>query len=163
MMIRESPTLQSLGVTRIRPLTNGTFTICSFFDVFTEVSVNSGLTWFPASNGPIPLILVGGTPPNGFSTDSLPPPAGQYISPPGWPEFYQQLLGPGTAPGIAISNIMLHSFTMTFPPPPPGTSSTNSFGATADLFVSQDGGHTFSFCTAPAQVKMLITGRLSGP
>jgi autotransporter-associated beta strand protein len=117
MMIRESPTLQSLGVTRIRPLTNGTFTICSFFDVFTEVSVNSGLTWFPASNGPIPLILVGGTPPNGFSTDSLPPPAGQYISPPGWPEFYQQLLGPGTAPGIAISNIMLHSFTMTFPPP----------------------------------------------
>ena len=155
MMIRESPKLQSLGVTRIRSLTNGTFTICSFFDVFTEVSMNSGQTWFPATNGPIPLILVGGTPPNGFSTDSLPPLAGQYITPPGWTEFYLQLVGPG----IAISNITLFSFTMTFPPPLPGMSTTNNFGAQADLFVSRDGGHTFSFCTAPAQVRMLITGR----
>jgi len=155
MMIRESLTLQSLGVTRIRPLTNGTFTICSFFDVFTEVSMNSGLTWFPATNAPIPLILVGGTPPNGFSTDGLPPLAGQYITPPGWTEFYLQLVGPG----IAIKNITLQSFTMTFSPPPPGGSSTNSFGATADLFVSRDGGHTFSPFTAPAQVRMRITGR----
>jgi autotransporter-associated beta strand protein len=155
MMIRESPTLQSLGVTRIRPLTNGTFTICSFFDVFTEVSMNGGLTWFPATNGPIPLILVGGTPPNGFSTDSLPPLGGQYITPPGWTEFYLQLAGPG----IAISNITLYSFTMAFPPPLPGKSSTNNFGAQTDLFVSRDGGHTFSFFTAPAQVRMRITGR----
>jgi autotransporter-associated beta strand protein len=159
VMIRESPTLQSLGVTRIRPLTNGTFTICSFFDVFTELSVNSGLTWFPATNAPIPLILVGGTPPNGFPTDSLPPPAGQYITPPGWPEFYQ----PPAGLIIVIQNITLHNFTTASPPPPPGVTSTNSFGATADLFVSRDGGHTFSPLTAPAQVKMLITGRPSGP
>jgi len=162
IMIRESPTLQSLGVTRIRPLTNGTFTICSFFDVFTEVSINSGLTWFPATNAPIPLILVGGIPPNGFSTDSLPPLAGQYLTPPGWPQFYQPLLGPGIT-SIVIRDLTLHSFTMTFPPPPPGISSTNSLGATANLFVSRDGGQTFSPLTAHAQVKMRITGRPSGP
>jgi len=159
MMIRESPTLQSLGVTRIRPLTNGNFTICSFFDVFTELSMNNGQTWFPATNGFIPLILVGGTPPNGFPTESLPPLAGQYITPSGWPEFYLQLLGPS----IAIRDITLHSFTKTFPPPPPGMSSTNNFGALADLFVSWDGGHTFMPFTAPAQIQMLIKGRLSGP
>jgi hypothetical protein len=159
MMIRESPTLQSLGVARIRPLTNGTFTICSFFDVFTELSIDNGMTWSPATNGSIPLILVGGTPPNGFLFNTLPPLAGQYITPPGWPEFYLQLLGPS----IAIRDITLHSFTKTFPPPPPGMSSTNNFGALADLFVSWDGGHTFMSFTAPAQVQMLIKGRFSGP
>jgi hypothetical protein len=156
MMIRESPTLQSLGVTRIQPQTNGNYTISSFFDVFTEVSMNNGLTWSPATNGSIPLILVGGLLPNGFLTNSLPPLAGQYITPPGWPVFYLQWLGPS----IAIRDITLHSFTMTFPPPPPGKSATYVFGASADLFVSWDGGHTFLPFTAPAQVQMLITGRL---
>ena len=156
VMIRESPTLQSLGVTRIRPLPDGTFTICSFFDLFTEVSVNGGLIWFPATNGSIPLFLVGGTPPNGFPADSLPPGAGQYITPPSWLEIYQ----PPAGQSIVITNITLQNFTAASPPPPPGGSSTNSFGATADFFVSRDGGHTFShFANAPAQAKMLIKGR----
>jgi autotransporter-associated beta strand protein len=159
MRIRESPTLQSLGITRIRPLPAGSFTICSFFDVFTELSMNSGLTWFPATNGSIPLLLVGGMPPNEFPANTLPPPAGQYITPPGWPDFYQQPAGPI----IAIRDITLHSFTMTFPPPPPGMSSTYHFSALADLFVSWDGGNTFLPFTASAQVQMLIKGRLSGP
>jgi hypothetical protein len=148
-----------LGVTRIRPQPDGSFTICSFFDVFTELSLNSGLTWSPATNGSIPLVLVGGAPPNGFPTNSLPPPAGQYVTPPGWPEFYPQQGGPI----IAIQNITLRSFTMTFPPPPPGMSSTYNFSALADLFVSWDGGHTWMPFTAPAQVQMLIKGRPSGP
>ena len=108
--------------------------------LFTEVSVNSGLIWFPATNGSIPLFLVGGTPPNGFPTDSLPPPLGQYITPPCWPEIYQ----PPAGQSIVITNLTLHDFTAASPPPPPGVSSTNSFDATADLFVSRDGGHTFS-------------------
>jgi hypothetical protein len=57
VMIRESPTLQSLGVTEIEdigapgpggPPSDG-YHIDSFFDVFTELSVDGGNTWIPNS------------------------------------------------------------------------------------------------------------------
>ena len=48
MMIRESPTLQSLGQTTITPQ-GSQFTINSFFDVFTELSLDNGQNWSPAS------------------------------------------------------------------------------------------------------------------
>jgi autotransporter-associated beta strand protein len=155
VMIRESQTLASLGVTRIEPQTNGLFAISSFFDVFTELSMNNGLLWFPATNGSIPLILVGGTPLNEFPGNTLPPLAGQYVSPPEWPELYPQ--------GVIIKNLTLYSFTATFPLPPPGMSTTNGFGSVVDLSMSLDGGNTFVPYTAPGQVKMRLTGRLSGP
>jgi len=47
IMIRESPTLQSLGKHTIRPVTGG-FRISSFFDVFLELSTDQGLSWIPA-------------------------------------------------------------------------------------------------------------------
>jgi hypothetical protein len=56
VMFRESPTLRSNGVT-IRqdacPVCAGPFTrwkISSFFDVFTEYTMNGGATWYPASD-----------------------------------------------------------------------------------------------------------------
>jgi hypothetical protein len=154
VMIRESPTLPSLGVTRIEPQPDGPFVISSFFDVFTELSLNNGITWLPATNGSIPLILVGGTLLNEFPGNTLPPPAGQYISPPDWPEVYPQ--------GIVIKNLTLHSFTATFPPPPPGQTTTLTFGATVDLWMSSDGRHLFLQYTAPCQVTIRIKGRLNG-
>ena len=45
--IRESPTLQSVGQTQIAADPGGTFRINSFFDVFTELSVDGGQTWTP--------------------------------------------------------------------------------------------------------------------
>jgi len=45
---RESPTLASTGETRITPSPGG-FMISSFFDVFTELSLDGGKTWSPAS------------------------------------------------------------------------------------------------------------------
>ncbi|MEO8148189.1 MAG: IPTL-CTERM sorting domain-containing protein [Bacteroidia bacterium] len=59
VMIRESPTLQSLGETEIRPLTGGEYGFSSFFDVFTELSVDGGQTWMPALSGPTEVILDG--------------------------------------------------------------------------------------------------------
>ena len=56
MRLRESPTLQSLGQTTITPQGNQ-FKINSFFDVFTELSLDNGQTWNPASG---PEHLVGG-------------------------------------------------------------------------------------------------------
>ena len=43
--IRESPTLQSLGETTITDIGGGRFAIDSFFDVFTELSLDGGLTF----------------------------------------------------------------------------------------------------------------------
>jgi hypothetical protein len=48
MLIRESPTLQSLGQATITP-NGGGFHIDSFFDVFTELSLDGGQTWIPSS------------------------------------------------------------------------------------------------------------------
>lgn len=49
-MIRESPTLHSLGQTTITPTSGGKFHIDSFFDVFTELSIDGGTTWIPSSS-----------------------------------------------------------------------------------------------------------------
>ncbi len=56
-LVRESPTLQSLGQTEIDDLGDGTFRINSFFDVFTELSLNGGASWIPQSNGPTRVSL----------------------------------------------------------------------------------------------------------
>jgi hypothetical protein len=46
VQLRESPTLMSTGQTKITTVTGG-FHIDSFFDVFTELSTNSGSSWTP--------------------------------------------------------------------------------------------------------------------
>ena len=50
-MIRESPTLQSTGHTKITDIGGGQYRIESFFDVFTELSTDGGGTWLPSTNG----------------------------------------------------------------------------------------------------------------
>jgi hypothetical protein len=47
-MIRESPTKTSPGQTTITDLGGGQFGIDSFFDVFTELSLDGGQTWIPS-------------------------------------------------------------------------------------------------------------------
>lgn len=60
--IRESPTLQSLGETSITDLGGGLFEISSFFDVFTELSLDGGLTFTPADRpGHVVLVPEPGT------------------------------------------------------------------------------------------------------
>jgi hypothetical protein len=57
-MLRESPTLDSTGVTRVEGACYGVvcpavvlpMRISSFFDVFTEISTNGGVSWTPARN-----------------------------------------------------------------------------------------------------------------
>lgn len=49
-MIRESPTRASVGQTTITPLPGGGFHIDSFFDVFTELSIDGGTNWIPNRN-----------------------------------------------------------------------------------------------------------------
>lgn len=47
MIIRESPTLPSQGLTEITDIGGGMYHIDSFFDVFTELSVDGGMSWVP--------------------------------------------------------------------------------------------------------------------
>jgi T5SS/PEP-CTERM-associated repeat protein len=47
-MIRESPTRASLGTATDAALVSGNHRISSFFDVYTELSIDSGNTWLPA-------------------------------------------------------------------------------------------------------------------
>ena len=58
VMIRESPTLASTGSTRITDMGGGVFHIDSFFDIFTELSLDGGQTWTP-SIGSTHVDLVG--------------------------------------------------------------------------------------------------------
>lgn len=48
LMIRESPLLHSTGQTIITDIGEGLYHIESFFDVFTELSVDGGMTWIPS-------------------------------------------------------------------------------------------------------------------
>jgi len=57
VMIRESPTLPSLGHTSVTDIGGGQFRIDSFFDVFTELSVDGGSSWI-ASAGSTHMRLV---------------------------------------------------------------------------------------------------------
>ena len=57
--LRESPTLASIGTTKIQDLGGGTFLVDSFFDVFFELSLDGGVSWVPQSNAPSTMTLTG--------------------------------------------------------------------------------------------------------
>src|SRR5262249_4837746 len=61
VMVRESPTKASLGRTSVRT-TASDYRIGSFFDVFTELSTDGGVTWSPSITQPGTMGLSGNTP-----------------------------------------------------------------------------------------------------
>ena len=79
MMLRESPTRASAGKTSISPSAGGTHRISSFFDIFTELSMDGGQTWIPADGGSRRSLLQPTT--REFTTaDASYPPTGTEIS-----------------------------------------------------------------------------------
>ena len=62
VVVRESPTQQSLGQTTITDIGSGQFQIYSFFDIFTELSADGGNTWVPDANGPMHQDLIPNVP-----------------------------------------------------------------------------------------------------
>ncbi len=71
LMIRESPTLPSLGQTSITDIGGGLYRIDSFFDVFTELSIDGGATWIPDSQGPARVYLTPTPEPSTFALVAL--------------------------------------------------------------------------------------------
>src|SRR6185369_6360743 len=151
----ESPTLQSTGQTTVRPVAGG-FMISSFFDVFTELSTDNGVTWMPAQqsahvelrNDPAGVVPVG------HPTTLLPPPTGVYISPQLWHALFAQ--------GIVIKDVSHKFFTGSFPPPSTGTTDTHSFNSVIDMSISTDGGNSFQFVRVQAPVTVGVSGVGSG-
>ncbi|MFC1852534.1 hypothetical protein ACFL27_20245 [candidate division CSSED10-310 bacterium] len=56
VMIRESLVQTSSGEVTITELGSGLYGIASFFDVFTELSIDGGQTWIPQDNSPTKLV-----------------------------------------------------------------------------------------------------------
>jgi fluoride ion exporter CrcB/FEX len=157
VQIRESPSKRTEGGTCSLAGgggggAGGGAAISSFFDIFTEVSTDSGGTWAAATNGPAHMELQRISPAYTFTNNLLPALTGEYISPQQWHAYY--------ANGIVITNVIHRQFTAAIPPPLPGTTTSHTFGSQLEFDVSYDGGSTFTHATAPATVGVQITARL---
>jgi hypothetical protein len=147
MLLRESPTLASTGKTAISPAPGGGFIIDSFFDVFTEVSINGGLTWQVSTGAPPRMRFTGKA-----QTNDLPPRDANYVSPADWHAAY--------ASGIYLTNASHLPFTSGFPPPPPGgVTDVHTFGSTVNLMVRPCPTCPFQQVSAPAQVTVKVRSR----
>jgi hypothetical protein len=60
--IRESPSRPSLGKTSITDIGGGMYHIDSFFDVFTDLSIDGGMTWMPNRGNRGTRVVLGGVP-----------------------------------------------------------------------------------------------------
>jgi autotransporter-associated beta strand protein len=148
VQIRESPTQASSGQTTIKSVPGG-YAISSFFDIFIELSTDGGSTWYSATNGAAHMELTSTNGGSLFSTNTLPPLDGQYISPEDWHGLFEN--------GIMISNAIHHGFTDSFAPPGQGQGQVHSFSSQADMMVSTNGGETFESYSAPGSVTAGIT------
>jgi hypothetical protein len=150
--LRESPTKASLGRTSIRQSFGGgalSFGVASFFDIFTELSVDGGATWQPTTSGPAGVALSRPPRPHFFTSNVLPPATGAYVSPADFHAAY--------ANGVIIQNVSHKRFTQSLLPPPPGGTQVHNFGSTVEMDVSADGGATFQRVSAPASVIARVT------
>ncbi|MSU57603.1 MAG: HYR domain-containing protein [Pedosphaera sp.] len=152
-MIRESPTRPSRGGTAIIPLPDGTYLVHSFFDIFVDLSVDSGTTWTAASNGPVRMELRQQAPEVATTTPDLPLTNSPYVSPAQWHALY--------AAGIIITNVSHDRFTQQLPPPPPGGGQVENFGSTVTGQISADGGATFQPFAGFANASVQVTSHSS--
>gem|GEM_PF-1117597 len=149
--LRESPTLPSRGAVRIASAADGSVRISSFFDIFTEISLDNGGTWSGATSGPVRVVLEDGAPPQPVPTPNLPPSGGEYISPQQWHALY--------ANGIIISNASHNRFTSSQPPPPVGVTASHAFDSEVSFTLVQPGQPpSVQTVSAPAAVTVSLTG-----
>ena len=147
MRLRESPTLASTGKTAIQPTPSGGYIISSFFDVFTEISLDNGQTWSQPTNGPAHMHMA-----STANTNTLPAKEANYVSPADWHAAYAQ--------GIYLTNASHFGFTAGFPPPPPGgITDIHSFSSTVSMGIKPCPTCPVQQVSAPAQVTVKVTSR----
>ncbi len=146
ILMRESPTIASVGGLTLTT-TGGVYQVQSFFDLWTELSVDGGQTWTPTA-APSRLLLECPGAEIFFASSDTPPTAGRYASS---GQFWASY-----APGIVLRNLVIHSPTQSFPPPAILGSAIQTFGARTDFQWSTDGGQSFSPGSAPANLSVRV-------
>ncbi len=152
VMVRESPSKASLGRTSIRTMPDGHSAISSFFDIFTELSVDGGQSWTPQPPVSLelrePLIPVVPTVP--APDNSFPVVGSVMLDPSNRPVSFNSFFD-------VFTEVTL-DFTGTAPvkPPLPGASQNQSMTGVARFHLSLDGGATIQIHTCPvdAMIRM---------
>src|SRR6185436_5466922 len=146
--IRESPVLLSAGVTTVRPIPAG-YAISSYFNVWTELSVDGGAHWIPSSVAGQMRLVESNAPPVFTMSQLAPPPLASFCEPPPdalWPP----VIGP-----IPIRNIWHSDLPGLIVPPTVGQSATYSAtGTVVQAEVSLDLGQSFQQISAPATLSV---------
>ena len=128
IFLRESPTISSPGRISIKHQGSG-YRIDSFFDLFTEISVDGGMVWIPAMND-IKMEL-NFTPPILTNTDNYPP-SGINKSPKD-----KAIIA---ANGIGIRNVRHYNFQPQESPPSLGNTKIFNYGGMVEFELTTDGG-----------------------
>ncbi|MGZ4974607.1 MAG: hypothetical protein ACXWDN_17755, partial [Limisphaerales bacterium] len=172
MMIRESPTLQSTGQTTVRSVVfgggspTGSFGnyIDSFFDVFTELSLDGGGTWTPASEASV-MELVGSDPdlvvPVTGSTSLFPAPTSGFVAVPDRARnrlvFVSGSVGTSSKTIVQSVRCKLFSLDTSLDLSAISTSTTAGFDTEMEMEISTDDGNTFQKTSAPAHVTITVS------
>jgi hypothetical protein len=161
LQIRTSPSQPSTGQTTVAPSSSGRFMISSFFDVFTELSLDGGKTWSPSSaSGHMEMRPdLTAIPPLPEPSPLLPPPVDAYLS------STQAPLG--FASGLVVKDVRVEGFNQGLNPFAVGTGGypqlTESFNARVDLMLSTDGGLTYNALQAPVAMTVSVQEQNAGP
>ncbi len=149
VLLRESPTLSSHGEVVILDAAGG-YIIDSFFDIFTEISLDGGMTWNPAlASGRLELQ---GDP---AQRPSIPTPA-RFLPPPA--DAYRGAGDVAFSNGVVLRDADLRLFQGFRIPPDGWDADTNDWSTVFGCAVSIDGGGTFTRVLAPAQLNVRIGG-----
>ncbi len=153
MMIRQSPTQRSLGQLSVRPASGGGYLVDSFFDVWTELSLDGGTTWSAGTNS-VQMTLTNNSPQVTSTNNRMPALDSRYSSRARSSVVY---CANGTnSNGILLSNMIQSAFSASLPQPPLNGSVLHSYNVQADFQISFDGGATFANHHAVGNVAVLV-------
>jgi hypothetical protein len=159
ILIRESPTLSSVGTARVIRTTGGSWQVDSFFDVFTELSTDGGASWMPATTV-MPVELVGdpnSLPPHVDPSDWHTPPIEHLSGAMRWPYIYS-----GPAFTAVVSAVRIRFTTNNLPPPPWLGTRVDTLMGQAIFALSTNGGASSVWYQADAFAQVGLR-TLNGP
>ncbi|MDP2209179.1 MAG: hypothetical protein Q8K98_10485, partial [Bacteroidota bacterium] len=149
VMLRESPTLQSTGTTKIKRVADASYRIGSFFDIFTEISLDGGATW-TRSAAASRVKLHNDAPAHIFTSDNYPP-EGLFSSAAGSPpvSFSQT---------TQLENLLVATNPSASSLPPLGSSSTQTVSLNfTKISFSYDGGVTKTDYSATGEMQIRLS------
>jgi hypothetical protein len=149
VMLRESPTLQSTGTTKIKRVADASYRIGSFFDIFTEISLDGGATW-TRSAAASRVKLHNDAPAHIFASDNYPP-EGQFSSASGSPpvSFSQT---------TQLENLLVATNPSSSSLPPLGSSSTQTVSLNfTKISFSYDAGVTKTDYSANGEMQIRLS------